>query len=101
MRQRQLIPSSYNIPEAHTVVRGTLRYTGFPEFIKALVDIGFLRDDEQDYMKEPVPWREATQKLLGASSSSEEDLLAAISSKVTFKNADAKNRVVAGLHWRK
>jgi saccharopine dehydrogenase-like NADP-dependent oxidoreductase len=30
----------YGIPEAETVVRGTLRYQGFPEFIKALVDTG-------------------------------------------------------------
>jgi saccharopine dehydrogenase (NADP+, L-glutamate forming) len=89
----------YKIPEAHTVIRGTLRYTGFPEFIKALVDIGFLRDEEQDYMKESIPWREATQKLIGAKSSSEEDLLAAVSSKVTFKDAGAKSRIVAGLHW--
>ncbi|KAG8410441.1 saccharopine dehydrogenase (NADP+, L-glutamate-forming) [Metarhizium acridum] len=29
----------YNIPEAHTVVRGTLRHAGFPGFIKVLVDM--------------------------------------------------------------
>jgi saccharopine dehydrogenase (NADP+, L-glutamate forming) len=50
-------------------------------------------------MKESIPWREATQKLIGAKSSSEEDLLAAVSSKVTFKDAGAKSRIVAGLHW--
>jgi spermidine synthase / saccharopine dehydrogenase (NADP+, L-glutamate-forming) len=32
----------YNIPEAGTVVRGTLRYQGFPEFIAALLKLGFL-----------------------------------------------------------
>ncbi|KAI0350788.1 hypothetical protein OH77DRAFT_1439643 [Trametes cingulata] len=26
----------YNVPEAETVIRGTLRYQGFPEFVKAL-----------------------------------------------------------------
>merc|ERR1711939_895292 len=35
----------YNIPEAQTVIRGTLRYQGFPEFVKVLVDIGFLSDE--------------------------------------------------------
>ncbi|KAH7141266.1 Saccharopine dehydrogenase [Dactylonectria estremocensis] len=89
----------YNIPEAETVVRGTLRYTGFPEFVKVLVDIGFLSVDEQDYMKEPIAWKEATKSLLGASSSSEEDLLAAVSSKTTFKNDDEKAQLVAGLKW--
>lgn len=32
----------YSIPEASTIIRGTLRYAGFPEFIRALVDLGFL-----------------------------------------------------------
>lgn len=91
----------YNIPEAETVVRGTLRYAGFPEFVKVLVDIGFLLVEEQDFLKEPIAWKEATQKILGASSSSEEDLLAAVSSKTTFKSDDEKTQLVSGLKWRK
>jgi len=89
----------YNIPEAQTVMRGTLRYAGFPEFIKILVDIGFLSEEEQNFLKEPIAWKEATKKILGASSSSENDLVWAISSKTTFKNTDEKNRLVAGLKW--
>lgn len=89
----------YHIPEAHTVVRGTLRYAGFPEFIKVLVDMGFLDETEHDYLKEPTAWREATKQLVGAKSSSENDLLAAISSKTKFKDEDHKARVVAGLKW--
>jgi saccharopine dehydrogenase (NADP+, L-glutamate forming) len=79
----------------------TLRYQGFPEFVKVLVDIGFLSEDEQAILKEPVAWKEATQKIIGASSSSESHLLSAISSKTTFRDADEKNRLVAGLKWRK
>jgi saccharopine dehydrogenase (NADP+, L-glutamate forming) len=52
-------------------------------------------------LKEPIAWKEATKKILGASSSSENDLLWAISSKTTFKNTEEKNRLVAGLKWRK
>jgi saccharopine dehydrogenase (NADP+, L-glutamate forming) len=78
-----------------------LRYQGFPEFVKVLVDIGFLSEDEQSILKEPVVWKEATQKIVGAASSSEDDLVSAISSKTTFKDADEKNRLVAGLKWRK
>ncbi|KAH8809295.1 saccharopine dehydrogenase [Xylogone sp. PMI_703] len=89
----------YNIPEAQTVIRGTLRYAGFPEFVKVLVDIGFLSENEQSFLKEPISWKEATQKILGASSSNEDDLVWAISSKTTFKNTDEKNRLVAGLKW--
>lgn len=41
----------YEIPEAETVIRGTLRYQGFPAFIKALVELGFLNAEEQVYLK--------------------------------------------------
>ena len=83
------------------MVRGSLRYAGFPEFVKVLVDIGFLSEEEQNFLKEPIAWKEATKQILGASSPSENDLLSAISSKTTFKNTDEQNRLVAGLKWRK
>jgi saccharopine dehydrogenase (NADP+, L-glutamate forming) len=89
----------YNIPEAETIIRGTLRYAGFPEFVKVLVDIGFLSDEEQSCFKKPIPWKEATQKILSASSSSEEDLIWAISSRTTFKNTEQKEQLLAGLKW--
>ena len=82
-------------------MRGTLRYAGFPEFLKVLVDIGFLNQEEQNFLKEPITWKEATKKILGSSSSSENDLVWAISSKTTFKDTSEKNRLVAGLKWRK
>lgn len=40
----------YEIPEAETVVRGTLRYQGFPAFIKCLVELGFLNAEDQPYL---------------------------------------------------
>lgn len=89
----------YNIPEAETIIRGTLRYAGFPEFVKVLVDIGFLSDEEQSCFKKPIPWKEATQQILSASSSSEEDLIWAISSRTTFKNTEQKEQLLAGLKW--
>jgi saccharopine dehydrogenase (NADP+, L-glutamate forming) len=89
----------YNIPEAQTIIRGTLRFAGFPEFIKVLVDIGFLSDQEHDFLKQPIAWKEATQKIIGASSSNENDLLTTIASKVTFRDGEEKDRLVAGLKW--
>ncbi|KAI1877036.1 uncharacterized protein JN550_001108 [Neoarthrinium moseri] len=89
----------YNIPEAHTIMRGTFRYAGFPEFVKVLVDLGFLREEEQSFLKEPIAWKEATKQLLGASSSSDDDLVQAISSKTSFKDAEEKGQLVAGLRW--
>lgn len=79
----------------------TLRYGGFPEFVKVLVDTGFLSEEKQSFLEEPIAWKTATQKILGASSSSEKDLLWAISSKTAFKDNDEKNRLMAGLKWSK
>ncbi|KAI1391201.1 Saccharopine dehydrogenase [Hypoxylon trugodes] len=89
----------YNIPEAQTIVRGTLRYQGFPQFIRVLVDIGFLEDAEHDIFKQSVSWKEATQKVLGASSTSQSDLESAITSKTTFESPEDKTRILSGLRW--
>ena len=89
----------YNIPEAQTIIRGTLRYQGFPEFVRVLVDMGFLSDEAQPFLKEPITWKEATQKILATSSSTEADLKSAIASKAYFKNSEEKERILAGLRW--
>ncbi|UZP32608.1 hypothetical protein NXS19_000424 [Fusarium pseudograminearum] len=89
----------YRIPDAETVVRGTMRYNGFPQFVKALVDIGFLSTDDQDFFKQSIPWKDALQKFIGANSSSEEDLTKAVLSKTSFKDESVKNQVLAGLKW--
>ncbi|KAL0635354.1 saccharopine dehydrogenase (NADP+, L-glutamate-forming) [Maublancomyces gigas] len=90
----------YNIPEAETIIRGTLRYQGFPEFVRTLVDIGFLSDEPVDFLKsEPMPWREALAKILGSSSEKEEDLIWAISSKTKFANNEEKDRIIDGMKW--
>lgn len=61
----------YNIPEAETVVRGTLRYQGFPEFVKALVNLGWLDATEKDWLVQGLTWAEATQKATGAADANE------------------------------
>lgn len=89
----------YNIPEAETVIRGTLRFQGFPEFIKVFVDLGFLKDSPNDAFSKAVPWKDAFAKLIGASSSSEEAIVAKISELATFKSEDDKTRILSGLKW--
>ncbi|KAF3002811.1 Saccharopine dehydrogenase [NADP(+), L-glutamate-forming] [Neopestalotiopsis sp. 37M] len=89
----------YNIPEAETIIRGTLRYQGFPEFIKTLVDIGFLEDSERDILKQAVSWKEATQAILGVSTSSQADLEASLLSKASFASDEEKQRILGGLRW--
>lgn len=89
----------YDLPEAKDLIRGTLRYQGFPEFIKTLVDVGFLSDEEHKSFKEPQPWKEALAQLLGSSSSDEKDLVWAISSKTQFKDNADKERILNGFRW--
>ncbi|GAA5843939.1 hypothetical protein JCM5353_008185 [Sporobolomyces roseus] len=92
----------YQIPEAETVVRGTLRYQGFPEFIKALVDTGFLNESPVDYLSkdsQALPWAEVTAKALSASSSEESDLIAAIKGKTSFPSEAEEQRILSGLRW--
>lgn len=91
--------SRYNIPEAQTIIRGTLRYQGFPEFVRVLVDMGFLSDEEQSFLKEPISWKEATQKILSATSAEEADLKWAIHGKAKFKDNEEQDRIIAGLRW--
>ena len=89
----------YAIPEAETIIRGTLRFQGFPQFVRVLVDMGFLSDAEQPFLKEKISWAEATQKVLGASSSKTADLEWAIASKTQFKDNEEKEIILAGLRW--
>ena len=102
----------YRIPEAQTVVRGTLRYQGFPEFVKTLVDIGFLSEEPKDFLApgSKLTWKEAFAKVLGSSSTKEEyfyplamvdyrDLIWAVSSKSQFPSTEEKNRIISGMKW--
>jgi saccharopine dehydrogenase (NADP+, L-glutamate forming) len=89
----------YNIPEAQTIIRGTLRYQGFPEFIKVLVDMGFLSDEATDYLNQPISWKEATANILAAKSDSAADLEASIKSKATFNSPEEEARILSGLKW--
>ncbi|KAJ8610000.1 hypothetical protein MRB53_038840 [Persea americana] len=89
----------YNIPEAQTLIRGTLRYQGNPSIVQVLSEIGFLSTKENEELKKPIAWREATAKILGASSSSDSDLTSAVNSKAKFSTAEEKERILAGLRW--
>ncbi|PQE31346.1 saccharopine dehydrogenase protein [Rutstroemia sp. NJR-2017a WRK4] len=85
-RDSTVYKERYNIPEAQTIIRGTLRYAGFP-------------DEENSALKEPITWKEATQKILGASNDSEKDLSWAIAGKANFKDNEQKEQLMAGLKW--
>ncbi|KAH3669335.1 hypothetical protein OGAPHI_001456 [Ogataea philodendri] len=89
----------YSIPEAQTVIRGTLRFQGFPEFVKVLVDMGFLKEDPSEIFSKPAPWNEVVAKYIGAASSSEKDIVAKIDSLTKFKDEADRERILAGFKW--
>ncbi|KAF4471394.1 saccharopine dehydrogenase, partial [Fusarium albosuccineum] len=89
----------YNIPEAQTIVRGTLRYQGFPQFIRVLVDLGFLEDTPVEALTKPISWQEATKAIIGAASAGAADLKARILSKAKFDSPDEEQRILGGLQW--
>lgn len=89
----------YNIPDAHTIIRGTLRYQGNPALVQTLRDLGMLEEDQHDFLKSKSTWKDAFAKIVGSSSNSEQDLTWAVSSKAKFNNTEEKNRIVAGLRW--
>ncbi|KAJ3162037.1 Saccharopine dehydrogenase [NADP(+), L-glutamate-forming] [Geranomyces michiganensis] len=91
----------YNIPECLTVLRGTLRYQGFPKFIKVLVALGFLNDEEQAYLREdaaPIAWKSVLAKALATKTESEADLVSAVKAKTNIQGEESQ-RIIHGLKW--
>ncbi|MCJ1420238.1 Saccharopine dehydrogenase [NADP(+), L-glutamate-forming] [Xylographa parallela] len=89
----------YHIPEAQTIIRGTLRFQGFPEFVRVLVDLGFLSQEKHDFLDKPISWKEATQRILNATSDLESELALSVNSKTKFANNEDKARIMTGLRW--
>jgi len=89
----------YNIPEAETVVRGTLRYQGFPEFIGALVELGWLDAGKKEWLKDGLTWAEVMQKTIGANDATESSLISRIKSICKFPNESESSRIISGIRW--
>jgi spermidine synthase len=103
-RDSSTFRESYNIPEAETVIRGTLRYASFPQFILALVKIGFLDDgdDAKSWLKQDakLTWPRVTAKLLGAGDATDTPtLVKALEAKCQFSSEDERSQVINGLRW--
>ncbi|CAJ0629275.1 5022_t:CDS:10 [Entrophospora sp. SA101] len=92
----------YKIPEAKTILRGTLRYQGFTNFSKVLLDIGMFDDSEKDYLLPSSPdiaWRDVLAKVLCVSSNSEHDIRDKIKSKVKDLSNEEVERILSGFKW--
>jgi len=89
----------YNIPEAHTVVRGSLRYEGNPAFVQALANLGWLDQDKKDWLKEGMTWAEIQQHMLGATGSQESVLVCRIKDVAGFASEAEAERIISGMRW--
>jgi saccharopine dehydrogenase-like NADP-dependent oxidoreductase len=89
----------YRIPEAVTVIRGSLRYAGNPAFVKALADLDWLSQEKKSWLTNGSTWAEVTQKAIGARSVLKSDLEARVKELCNFESEVEAGRIVAGLEW--
>jgi saccharopine dehydrogenase (NADP+, L-glutamate forming) len=93
----------YDIPEAHTVLRGTLRFKGFCQMMYNLRTLGLIDNTERPEYKAgagaPI-WKDVMQKVVGAKGNSEEALTEAVLAKLNLapETEEAKT-VISGLKW--
>ena len=89
----------YNIPEAHTIIRGSLRYEGNPALVRALIDIGWLDSSEKPWLKDSITWAEIQQRVTGADSPAESDLIKKIDQLCTFSSPAERAEILDDLRW--
>ncbi|KAI9767926.1 MAG: hypothetical protein M1840_005419 [Geoglossum simile] len=89
----------YNIPEADTVIRGTLRYDGNPAFFQALAKLGWLDTEGKDWLKDGLTWADIQQRAIGANSADESSLISRIEGVCNFPTKAERDRIISGLRW--
>ncbi len=106
----------YKIPEAETVVRGSLRYEGNPTFIKAFADAGWLDAEEKEWLKPGITWAEITQRITSAADTSVRyaplqniyitylnsllsSIVATIKDKCKFPSEAENDRITSGMRY--
>lgn len=89
----------YQIPEAHTVIRGSLRYKGNPALVKALIDLGWLDTEQKAWLKDGMTWSQLQQGVTGASSSSQADLITKVKELCKFSSSAEQDEILSGLRW--
>lgn len=89
----------YNIPEAHTVVRGSLRYHGNPALVGTLIDLGWLDASEKSWLTGSITWAQIQQRATGAASPSEQALIKKVDELCTFSSPGEREDILASLRW--
>ncbi|KAJ7064878.1 saccharopine dehydrogenase [Mycena amicta] len=89
----------YNIPEAETVIRSTLRYQGFAEFIIVFNRLGLFDSERKDWLTDGLEWRQLVQRISGAGDCDEATLSAQIKQICAFPSESENERIINGLRW--
>ena len=89
----------YQIPEAATIIRGSLRYDGNPALVRALINLGWLDVEEKTWLKDGMTWAEIQQQATQANSSSEADLTKRVDELCTFASSSERDEIISGLRW--
>jgi spermidine synthase / saccharopine dehydrogenase (NADP+, L-glutamate-forming) len=85
--------------EGQTCVRSNLRYQGFPGFIKALVEVGWLNGEEQAWLSEKEwTWIGVFEKLLSVEGD-EATVISKIKSVCSFPSEAEAIRIISGFRW--
>ncbi|KAL8731872.1 MAG: hypothetical protein Q9166_003156 [cf. Caloplaca sp. 2 TL-2023] len=87
----------YGIPEADTVIRGSLRYKGNPAFVRALIKLGWLDAEKKDWLVPGLSWAEVMQKAIGAKDTSERSLVSRAEEVCKFPTETESARIINGL----
>jgi saccharopine dehydrogenase-like NADP-dependent oxidoreductase len=90
---------AYQIPEAHTMIRGSLRYERNPALVKALIDLGWLDSEKKSWLKDVMTWAQIQQHATGAISTAEADLITKIDELCEFPSIKVRDQVISGLEW--
>ncbi|KAH6678890.1 saccharopine dehydrogenase [Plectosphaerella plurivora] len=90
---------AYQIPEAHTVIRGSLRYEGNPALVRVLIDLGWLDTETKPWLKDGMTWAQIQKQATGAASSEEADLIEQIDQRCHFASPDDRQQILSGLRW--
>lgn len=89
----------YGIPEAETIIRGSLRYEGNPTMVKALIDLGWLDTQPKEWLKTGITWAEVLKKAIGAEESSDKALVSRVEELCRFPDEAERERILSGLRW--
>ncbi|KAF2853636.1 saccharopine dehydrogenase [Plenodomus tracheiphilus IPT5] len=93
----------YRIPEAHTVIRGSLRYKDNPAFVQALANLGWLDQSHKEWLKDGMTWVEIQQTAIAALNASADLVVMCLISRITevvqFEREAESERIIKGMKW--